>query len=180
MTTAVYAGSFDPVTEGHVHIIEQAARLFDRLIVAVGVNPAKKYTFTVEERLDHLRDVVLRMSITRNRYKAEVVVAEFTNLYLVDFARSQEATHIVRGLRNVADFEFERSMRNINHDLAPEIESVFLMPNREFAEVSSSFVKGLVGPAGWESVVERYVPHTVFEALCEKFPPASGVQRCVA
>ena len=141
----VYAGSFDPLTIGHIWMIEQGVSLFDRLMVAIGINPEKRYTFPLEERLDMLRESLRRF---RN-----VQVVSFSNRYLIDYAQSIGATHILRGIRSESDYEYERTMRNINGDLDPGIVSVFLMPPRDIAEVSSSMVKGLVGPKGWQKVV---------------------------
>lgn len=155
----VYAGSFDPLTIGHLWMIEQGAQLFEQLIVAVGVNPDKKQTFSVEDRLSMLRE---SCSSFRN-----VSVASFSNLYLIDYAESVGATHILRGIRSAADFEFERTMRNINGDLDPKICTVFLMPPRDIAEVSSSMVKGLIGPQGWRGIVKKYVPAPVYRRLLQ-------------
>ncbi len=152
---AVYAGTFDPPTLGHTYMIEEAARLFDEVIVAIGVNPDKKTMFSVNERLLMLREVTHQFP--------NVKISSFGNEYLIHYAVSVGANFIIRGIRNTADFEYERAMRNINSDLGPEITSVFLMPPREIAEISSSVVKGLIGPSGWEKVVERYVPPSVFE-----------------
>ena len=155
----VYAGSFDPLTIGHVWMIQQGAKLFDRLIVAVGVNPDKKHAFTVDERLEMIRECC--------RTFRNVEVASFSNLYLIDYAQSVGATHIVRGIRSASDYEFERTMRNINGDLDDGICTVFLMPPRNIAEVSSSMVKGLIGPAGWRKIVREYVPAPVYRKLLE-------------
>lgn len=158
----VYAGSFDPPTVGHLWMIEQGARLFERLAVAVGVNPQKKYTFSVEARLDMLRDSTKRF---RN-----VSVTSFSNRYLIHYAQSIGATHILRGIRSESDYEFERTMRNINGDLDDGICTVFLMPPRRIAEVSSSMVRGLIGPAGWRKIVRKYVSDSVYQKLLEHHP----------
>lgn len=150
----VYAGSFDPLTIGHLWMIEQGVGLFDRLIVAVGVNPEKRYTFTLEERLKMLSESL-------KQYR-NLSITSFSNRYLIDYAQSVNATHILRGIRSESDYEYERTMRNINGDLDPAICSVFLMPPRDIAEVSSSMVKGLVGPKGWQKVVRKYVPEPVY------------------
>ena len=150
----VYAGSFDPLTIGHLWMIEQGVRLFDRLIVGVGVNPEKRYTFTLEERLSMLGESL-------KQYR-NLSITSFSNRYLIDYAQSVQATHILRGIRSESDYEYERTMRNINGDLDPAICSVFLMPPRDIAEVSSSMVKGLVGPKGWQKVVRKYVPEPVY------------------
>jgi len=153
----VYAGSFDPPTRGHVWMVEEGAKLFDRLIVSVGINPDKTYKFSLVERLSMLRE---SLKSYRN-----VSVTSFSNRYLIDFAQSIGATHILRGIRSESDYEFERTMRNVNGDLNDSICSVFLMPPRGIAEVSSSMVKGLVGPKGWQKVVQKYVPVPVYKRL---------------
>jgi len=153
----VYAGSFDPLTIGHLWMIEQGTTLFDRLIVAVGVNPDKKYTFSVEERLVMLRESTKKFQ--------NVSVAAFSNRYLIHYAQEIGATHILRGIRTESDYEFERTMRNINGDLDDAICTVFLMPPRGIAEVSSSMVRGLIGPDGWQKIVRTYVPAPVYKRL---------------
>ena len=158
---AVYAGSFDPPTIGHLWMIEKGAKLFDELIVAVGVNPDKRNAFSVEERLGMLRSCTARLRNVR--------VETFINQYLIHYARKKKATFIVRGIRSQTDYEFERAMRNINGDLDANITTLFLMPPRDIAEVSSSMVKGLVGPSGWQSLVRPYLPAAVHRQLVKKF-----------
>jgi len=156
-TAAVYAGSFDPPTNGHVWMIERAAQLFDRLYVAAAENPEKSYDFPLEQRLGWLREVC--------GAQANVEVVSIENEFLAHFAKRVGAKHVIRGIRNEADYQYERGMRYVNSDLHPGLTSVFLMPPRELCEISSSFVKGMIGPAGWEDVVRGYVPGCVFEAL---------------
>jgi pantetheine-phosphate adenylyltransferase len=155
----VYAGSFDPPTIGHLWMIEEGVRLFDNLIVAIGVNPGKKYTFTLEARLEMLRNSTKQF---RN-----VKVTSFSNSYLIDYARSVGASHILRGIRTESDYEFERTMRNINGDLDSKICTIFLMPPRGIAEVSSSMVRGLIGPTGWRKIVRKYLSDAVYRKLLE-------------
>lgn len=157
MRRAVYAGSFDPPTNGHAFMIAEGARLFDELVVAVGVNPDKRSTFTVEKRLELLRAITAPLS--------NVKVDAFENQFLVRYAAKIGARYVLRGIRNSTDFDFEKTMRMVNQDLQPEVTSVFLVPPRDLAETSSSFVKGLVGPDGWRDVVKRFVPAPVFEAI---------------
>jgi len=159
MRTAVYAGSFDPLTNGHLWMIEKGLEMFDRLYVAIGSNPAKSYTFTVEERLRLLRESIPSCE--------RLTISEFKNRYLVKYARSVDAQYILRGIRSSSDYEYERVMRHINADMAPRITTTFLMPPRDIAELSSSMVKSLIGPDGWEESVKRYVPSPVFQALKE-------------
>ena len=158
----VYAGSFDPLTIGHLWMIEQGARLFDRLTVAVGVNPDKKYSFPLEERLRMLRESTKPFQ--------KVSVASFSNRYLIHYAQLIGATHILRGIRTESDYEFERTMRNINGDLDSTICTVFLMPPRGIAEVSSSMVRGLIGPVGWQKIIRQYVPEPVYNRLLAASP----------
>ena len=163
MRTAVYAGSFDPPTNGHLWMIERGLEMFDRLIVAIGSNPAKAYSFSVEDRLDMLR------ASTPDSDRLEI--AHFNNRYLVDYAKKMQADYILRGIRSPNDYEYERVMRHINADMAPEITTVFLMPPRDIAELSSNMIKGLTGPTGWEETVRRYVPEVVFQALAARGGP---------
>ena len=154
---AVYAGSFDPPTTGHLWMIAEAAQLFDELIVAIGVNPDKKASYQVEERQAMLQAIVAPF--------ANVRVDSFTNQFLVNYAHSVNAEFIIRGIRTATDYEYERAIRHINADLQPDIRTVFLMPPREIAEISSTFVKGLVGPDGWQHVLPRYVPPAVYDKI---------------
>ena len=157
MRTAVNAGTFDPPTNGHLWMIEQGLEMFDHLIVAIGNNPSKRYSFTVAERLELLRRSTNACDGLR--------ITHFDNRYLVDYARKMEAKYVLRGIRSPHDYEYERVMRHINADMAPEITTVFLMPPRDIAEVSSNMIKSLIGPKGWEDTVRRYVPAPVFEEL---------------
>jgi pantetheine-phosphate adenylyltransferase len=155
--TCVYAGSFDPPTQGHMFMIERGAALFDRLVVAVGINPNKRYTFTLAERLEMLRECTKDLG--------NVEVDSFEGRLLVRYAESKGADYILRGVRSEEDYRFEHAMRNINEDLSPHMTTVFLIPPREICEVSSSLVKGLVGFEGWAEVIKPYVPGPVHEKL---------------
>lgn len=160
MRTAVYAGSFDPPTNGHLWMIEQGMEMFDRLIVAIGNNPSKHYSFTVDERLQLLSE--------STEPDENLIITHFDNRYLVDYARKMNARYVLRGIRSQQDYEYERVMRHINADMAPEITTAFLMPPRDMAEVSSNMIKGLIGPEGWEETVARYVPQPVFDLIAER------------
>ena len=163
---AVYAGSFDPITNGHMYILRQGARIFDTLVAAVGSNPEKCYDFSVEERMELIR---LCASGIPN-----LKVDRFEGEYLVKYAARIGATHIVRGIRHEEDFQFERTMRHVNEDIHPGIVMVYFMPPRDLSEVSSSFIKGLVGADGWEEAVARYVPEAVFDALRRRYGSKDG------
>ena len=160
MRIAVYAGSFDPPTNGHLWMIQRGLEMFDRLIVAIGNNPQKSYSFSVEQRIEFLRSSTASCE--------RLTIAHFDNRYLVDYAKRMHANFILRGIRSPHDYEYERVMRHINSDMAPEITTVFLMPPRDIAELSSNMIKGLTGPLGWEDTVRRYVPEPVFNALAAR------------
>jgi len=138
-------------------MIAKGASMFDKLIVSIGTNPDKHCMFSVEERLNML---YFSTSEIHN-----VAIKSFPYQYLVDFAKSVDAQFILRGIRSLEDYGKEKDMRNINGDLNSGITTVFLMPPRELAEVSSSLVKGLIGPQGWENVVAGYVSIPVLEKL---------------
>lgn len=147
-------------------MVEEAATLFDELIVALGVNPEKRSAFAVEERLEMLRGCTAGFKNVR--------VETFTNQYLINYARKQGASFIVRGIRSETDYEYERVMRNINGDLDANVTTVFLMPPRDIAEVSSSMVKGLVGPDGWQKMVRPYLPPAARQQFLKKFHGRNG------
>lgn len=162
MRRAIYAGSFDPLTNGHLWMIEQGAALFDELIVAIGDNPEKHPTFSHADRVAMIHGCVKHLKNVR--------IESFHNIFLIDFAEQMKATYILRGIRNIADYEFERGMRHINNDVKSEITTLFLMPPREKAEISSRFIKGLIGPNNWEEIVKKYVPESIFKQLLKRYP----------
>ena len=170
---AVYAGSFDPITFGHIWMIKESAKLFDTLIVAIGINPDKKTTYTLQERLTAIYESVKDI---KTRSGEQIVVDSFINTYLVDFAQAMNATHIIRGIRSTNDFAYEQSMRHINADLKPNIHSVFFIPPRELSEISSSFVKGLIGPNGWKNIIGKYVPSAVEALILSKHKEVENVE----
>ena len=156
MRTAIYPGSFDPVTLGHWDIIQRAEKLVDRLVVAVLHNPAKKCAFSVAERVDFLRELIPADS--------RVEVAAFHGL-LVDFARAQDAHFIVRGVRAFSDFEYEFQMALMNRKLSPDLETVFLMPKEEHSVVSSRMVRE-VGSMGGD--ISGLVPVALRERIARR------------
>ena len=158
---AVYAGSFDPLTSGHMYMIREGAKLFDEIVVAIGINPDKRYTFSLEQRLEFLRSCTKGIP--------NVTLDHFSNMFLVDYAKKIRAAYILRGVRNPNDYEFERGMRYINADMNPDVTTVFLIPPREISEVSSSFVKGLVGPTGWEKLVADSLPQPIYRHFLAHF-----------
>ncbi|EQD53956.1 pantetheine-phosphate adenylyltransferase [mine drainage metagenome] len=161
----VYAGSFDPPTNGHVWMIKEGAKLFDKLIIAIGENSEKRYSFSIEQRIEMLKGITKGMD--------NVSVTYFENMFLVDYAKKIGAKFILRGIRDSKDYEYEKSIRSVNEDIGKSIMTVFLMPPNRLSAVSSSLVKGLVGTAGWERVVKGYVPSAVVGYLKAKYDPMS-------
>jgi pantetheine-phosphate adenylyltransferase len=157
VTAALCPGSFDPPTNGHVDVIERAARYFERVCVAVIANPSKSPLFSVDERTDLLENV---LSHLRN-----IEVASFDGL-LVDFARDRGLPVIVKGLRAVSDFEYELQMAQMNSTLLPGLDTVFISGKPEWAFLSSSLVKEV---ARFGGAVEGLVPPLVAKALSERF-----------
>ena len=163
MITAIYPGTYDPVTNGHVDVITRAANVFDRLVVGVVRDPAhKRTTFTIDERVEFVRNAVAHLP--------NVEVDVFKEL-VVDFARRWEAKAIVKGLRVISDFEWEFQMNQLNRTLAPEIETVFVMASPEVSFVSSSGVKEI---ASFGGDVEELVPEPVAKRFKELYPNARG------
>jgi pantetheine-phosphate adenylyltransferase len=138
-TIALYPGSFDPITNGHLDLIQRGARLFDKLIVSILRNERKEPLFTVEERAEMLREVVADY--------ANVEVDSFDGL-LVDYAASRSATVLLRGIRAISDYEYELQMALMNRRLCPEIETVFLMANEAYSFISSRLVKEVFSLGG--------------------------------
>jgi len=157
MATAIYPGSFDPVTNGHLDILHRACHIFDKVIVGVAKNEMKNPLFSVEERMD---------LILTNLEHDNIVVCEFECL-VVDFARSVGASVLIRGLRAVSDFEFEFQMTQMNRDLGPDIETIFLMPGARYFFTSSTLMKqvSFYDPER----IQKFVPLNVAAALKRKF-----------
>jgi len=149
MVTAVYPGTFDPITNGHSDLVQRAAKLFDRVIVAVAMNPGKQPVFNTDERVELATHVLADID--------GVTVCSFNSL-LVDLVREHDAQVILRGLRAVSDFDYEFQLAGMNRRLAPEIETLFLTPAEHYSYISSSLVReiaalnGDVGPFVHDSV----------------------------
>ncbi len=157
MKTAVYPGSFDPVTNGHLDIIKRASRVYDRVIVGVLTNSSKQPVFTASERVEFIRTVTQPLS--------NVEVDSFSGL-LVDFAASKGADVIIKGLRTVNDFEYEFQMALLNKALNPEIETMFMMTNSKYSYISSSMVKEL---ASFKGDLTGLVPAAIIGKIKEKY-----------
>ncbi len=155
-TKAIYPGTFDPITNGHIDIVTRAASMFDTVILAIAASPSKKPLFDLEER------VALAKAATAHLPKVDVV--GFSDL-MANFARAQQANILIRGLRAVADFEYEMQLAHMNRHLMPELESVFLMPSKEWSFISSSLVKEVARHAG---DVTHFLPPAVHQALMDK------------
>jgi len=149
MKIAVFPGSFDPITIGHESIIKRAVPMFDQIIVAIGKNADKKNFFPIEKRIEWIREA----------FKAfpSIIVSEYSGL-TIDFCKSVNAQYILRGLRTSADFEFERSVGQINKQLYPEIETVFLLSLPEHTSLSSSIIRDIISNGGDAS---QFVPKSV-------------------
>tara|TARA_Y100000031_G_scaffold111290_1_gene122704 strand:+ start:1063 stop:1548 length:486 start_codon:yes stop_codon:yes gene_type:complete len=157
MKTAVYPGSFDPVTNGHIDVIERTLKIFDKVIVAVGDNPGKEPTFTIEERVDMLKE--------STKHLKNIEIDSFSGL-LLDFVKSKNSKIIIRGLRAVSDFEFEFQRALLNRVADSDIETIFIMTKEHYVYLNSSIVKEM---AMFKGKVNGLVPKIVEEKLKEKF-----------
>jgi len=157
--TAVYTGSFDPITLGHLHIIERASRLFDDLVIGIGINADKRPLFDTSDRVDLVRRVTDKLSNVRVRV--------FDGL-AVDFVRSLDAKIMVRGIRPLTDIAGEFTMMMANHQLDPGVETVFLMADERFAHVSSSLLKQIASLSDDDEQLAKFVPRAIIQPLREK------------
>ncbi len=155
--TAIYPGTFDPITNGHIDLIARAARIYDRLVVAIAVNQDKGPLFSLEERVQMVDKVTAGF--------ANVDITGFDNL-LVDCAKQNGANVILRGLRAVSDFEYEFQMAGMNRRLSPDLETMFLTPAEQYEFISSSMVREIAKLGG---DVSSFVPYAVQQKLVEKF-----------
>jgi pantetheine-phosphate adenylyltransferase len=155
---AIYPGSFDPVTNGHLDLIARGAKIFDHLVVAILRNSSKNPLFTVEERVEMLTEGVGSFS--------NVSIATFDGL-LVDFAQDQQAQAVMRGIRAISDYEYEFQMALMNRRLAPELETIFMMPDAKYSFVSSRLVKEVFVLGG---SIEGLVPQFVIDRLKQRVP----------
>lgn len=153
---AVYPGTFDPITNGHIDVIDRASQIFDKVYVAVLTNPSKKPLFSVEERIKLIKESLSGHS--------NIEVDYFRGL-LVDYAKSVNARAIVRGLRAVSDFEYEFQMALVNRKISPELITVFLMPNEKYTYLNSTIVKEV---ASFQGNIKDFVPENIYKALHNK------------
>lgn len=157
MKTVIYPGTFDPITNGHVDLVERAAAIFDKVILAIAFSEKKRPLFNLEERIDLARQALVHVP--------NVEFVGYSNL-LVDFAREHSARFVLRGVRAIADFEYELQLANMNRAIYPEMETVFLTPNEHCAFISSTLVREI---AAMKGQVEQFVPPVVASALRDKF-----------
>jgi pantetheine-phosphate adenylyltransferase len=160
MRKVIYPGTFDPITYGHLDILERSLKLFDEVIITVAINPAKKPLFSLDDRIELIKHVIEGNS-TSNMVK----VRGFDGL-LVNFAREMEASAIIRGLRAVTDFEYELQMALMNRQLADEITTVFMMPHENYTYLNSTIVKEVAKLGG---DISNFVPKIVAQALQNKY-----------
>ena len=157
MAKALYPGTFDPVTLGHIDLIERALHLFDEVTVAIATSESKTPLFTLEERIDH----ILRIFEGNKRIK----VIGFTGL-VVDLAKEEESNILIRGLRAVSDFEYELQLANMNRAMSPDLESIFLTPKANLSFLSSTLVREIASMGG---KISSFVDPIIEEALKERF-----------
>lgn len=160
MKKALYAGSFDPITNGHLWLIHEAAQLFDELVIGLGTNADKTYLFDNKERFSIIQELFKNHS--------NIKIIDFSNDLIVDYAERLDIRYLVRGIRNSTDLEFEQRVLNVNLDINPTIKTVFLIPPKEFSNISSNLIKGLIKSKNWEKIVTKYVPNLVLEKLRNK------------
>ncbi len=156
--TVVYPGTFDPITNGHIDLVERAARLFDRVVVAIASSERKGPLFSLDERVELTKTVLSHLD--------NIEVTGF-NILLTDFVTEQGSNCVLRGLRAVADFEYEFQLANMNRAIKPDFESVFLTPAEHLSYISSSLVREIASLGG---NITPFVPSAVSDALYEKFP----------
>ena len=158
--TAIYPGSFDPLTNGHMDILERAAQMFEKIIVTVAVNNKKTAVFSGDERVE-----LIRQAIQGKEWEHKIEIEQFTGL-LINFAREKGVNVLLRGVRQISDFEYEFRMALTNRRLAPEIDTVFLMPDEQLTFISATIVKEV---AAWGGDLSSFVPDHVAKALREKY-----------
>ena len=163
---AIYAGSFDPITYGHLWVIKQGLNIFDKLIIAIGVNPSKQYMFTEEERSKMIMNSLITENVENSPGRVEIVCVG--KEFIVNVAKQRSASFLLRGVRNAQDFAYENTATEVNREWEPSITTVLVTPPPDLSIVSSSFVKGLIGYDNYEPLLNKYVSESVAKALVSK------------
>jgi len=154
--TAVFPGSFDPLTKGHVNMINRALQLFDTIIIAIGVNESKKYMFNITDRIHMIESVF--------KGNQKVVIKKYSGL-TIQFCKDNNTNTIIRGIRNNADFEYEKNIALANYELAPEIETLLLVAGKEYQFISSTIVKDIINNQG---PLDNFLPIKIINYINEK------------
>ena len=168
---AFYAGSFDPLTNGHLSVIYKAIQSFDRIVIAIGYNPSKTQFLPLDIRLTFIRDAIAASSLTAEQ-KNKITVTSFSEIYQVSAAVEHGCGSLVRGIRNTKDFEEENLLATVNESLCldlglPRLQTHLFNAEADKVGISSSMVKAMIGFEGWETALKRYVPETVLNALID-------------
>lgn len=154
---AIFPGSFDPITQGHVDIVERSLPLFDEIVVAIGVNTQKKYLTTLDDRISWIQEVF--------KHDPRVKVESYNGL-TINYCKERGANYIVRGIRTAADFEYEKTIAHLNKTMEPEIETILILAKAELSSVSSTIVREIIIGGG---DVSKFVPKSIVGSVMEKF-----------
>ena len=167
MKKAVYAGSFDPITKGHEFVIKEASRLFDEVTVLLSINPDKTSFFSTDQKTTYIKDFIKNLS--------NVHVVTLDNQYVADYCKYNDVNYLIRGVRNSADLEYEKTVSEVNYQINPNLQSIFILPPPHLSMISSSVVKGMVGFTRWQMEVEKMVsPKVVSGFLRNRYKNAFG------